>query len=118
MPEITLDEILTHDRDPVGPPYRISDKAGFDTVVLRFTITSVSVTRAWRVTLDGDRANGRRLASAGVVCGLDRCGPEARSLALAGVAEFTTVIDYAATGPAVDGDHDVNVFAIDDEGWA
>jgi len=92
-------------------PTKISDKPGYDTVDVH--LASDETLHAWSVTL-GENRDDRRLAGGGVVCGLDRVGPQALPLS---ATEVDTAFGYGDTGAPPDGDYTIGCHGLGDVGW-
>lgn len=121
MSEVTIDYLETSDGNPSVAPWRLSNRPG-NHVEMRWTPRldeGTDTLRAWRLMFEGtSRLTGKKVRSGGLVCGVDRCGPQAQSLVLENFSQVTTTYTYGDLGPAVDGDHQVNLYAASDaEGW-
>lgn len=95
-------------------PRKISDKPGYDVVTVR--LYTPERLRAWRVSF-GEQRNDRRLAGAGVVTGLDVCGPHALPLDLAPDSEIDTTFEYDDTGAPPDGDYTIGCHGLGEVDW-
>lgn len=97
-------------------PWKISDKPGFDTTAMEIDL-GAQTHRAVRIG-HGERAEPL-IKRYGVVCGLDRVGPNSRPLKVDGPATLALDISYGDLGvpPPPDGDYQVNVHDRTDGGW-
>ena len=137
--DIALNEVATHDAYPTTAPHRISDKPGYDSAAVRFTLNAPDFLlpgpgvipnvnlhpghvrfRAYRLRVGGDsRFTGLDAGGSGAVCGATRCGtPEARLLSIAPGTEIARSVTYEATGMTMDGEATVFIWALHDAyGW-
>lgn len=110
----TIDSVTTEDAVPATAPHKISAIATKTLVTVLFTpaTSDSSPIKAWRVTFNGNRKNGRREASLGVVCGIDRVGgPGARLLSCTQGVQRSAAWNYVDTGSPADGGYTVEVVA-------
>lgn len=114
----TIQTVTTEDSSPNVAPHRIGSNPATDDVAVLWT-TAAGTIRAWRVVFNGNRKTGRRIASLGAVCGIDRVGaPGVMPLAEAGGIQRTTSFARAATGPQADGTYPVNLYSHDGSSWS
>lgn len=114
----TIQSVTTEDSAPTTAPHRIGSNPSTDDASVLWT-TAAGTIRAWRVVFNGNRKTGKRIASLGVVLGIDRCGgPGARLLAEAGGIQRTTAFSRADTGPEADGTYPVNIDSHDGSSWS
>lgn len=116
----TIDSVTTEDAVPTAAPHKISAQSGKTLVTVLFTpaTSDGSTIKAWRVTFNGNRLSGRREASLGCVCGIDRCGgPGVMPLSATQGVQRSAAWNYVDTGAPADGDYTVNVLAHDGTAW-
>jgi hypothetical protein len=133
--------ITTTDSGPAVAPFKISAKPGFNvaTVTMKFTPTGMGLMPSeGLVPHDGLVPDGpvyyrcirvipseSRIAAPwypisirrGLVCGLDRCGPNARSLQTEGPLTIVDDVTYTELGETGDGNFPEWVHFLTDEGW-
>lgn len=110
----TINTVTTEDAVPTTAPHKISAVATKTLVTVLFTpaTSDASSIRAWRVTFNGNRKNGRREASLGVICGIDRVGgPGVRLLSCTQGVQRSAAWNYVDTGAPADGGYTVEVVA-------
>lgn len=117
-----IEEIATEDAAPISAPYKISAKAGKDSLTFRIKVTSTGAIRAIRSRFKPlNRNSGQLIYRRGMVCGSgDRCGtPEARALAVA--SPFTTptieILESEIAAEA-DGEYEVEAWAMEPGVWS
>lgn len=116
---VEIESVVTEDSHPESAPFRISAQSGKSTLTFVFKVVADGVIRAWRARFQPtDRNHGQVIAKQGIVCGAgDRCGPNARSLAVAGELTREEELDESEVHGHADGDYPVEVFAMEEGAW-
>lgn len=97
-------------------PGKISDKPGFDTTDVEIDLAAGQTHGSVRMA-HGPRTD-RPLKRWGVVCGLDRVGPNSRLLNVPGPVTLSVGLAYAdLPGDPPDGDYLVNVYDSTNGAW-
>jgi hypothetical protein len=117
-----IEEVTTEDVAPTASPYRISAKAGKDTLTFKVNVTATGAMRAIRARFKPlNRNSGKLLYSRGMVCGSgDRCGsPVAKSLAHSSpFLTGTITIKESEVNTEPDGEYEVDAWAMEAGSWS
>jgi hypothetical protein len=114
-------KVTTGDAEPSVAPHRISNVPGYEPVDVEVTVehegTLGQLRLNWRTE---ERKQGdppaKLVRREGLVCGLDRCGPRARSLQFEGTFNKVYILDYDEI-VAPDGSYVLSFHAKADEVW-
>lgn len=106
--------VTTSDAEPTEPPHRISHVPGYE----QFEVTAAAGERlrGMRMIWRSEDRRAKPMVRHGLVCGIDRCGPTARSADLPPDFVFHEVVDYDEV-VAPDGSYTLSFHAISDQGW-
>lgn len=117
-----IEEVTTEDAAPTTAPYKISAKAGKNSLTFKIKVTAPGVIKAIRSRFKPlNRNSGQLVYRRGMVCGSgDRCGtPDARSLSVASPHTTGTIeIDESAIASEADGEYEVEAWALEPGAWS
>lgn len=118
----SIQSVTTTDAAPTTAPFRVSRVSGENVATVAIRATATGIIRKLRAAFNTDFRNvpsGKIVFDRGAVCGLDRCGaPGVMPMAAASPLNVTFTINASNLPSVADGDYEVSVHALSDDGWS